>query len=803
VEVDSAQRLAHVVFHVALNRSAKFGDVRITGVTAEDADRLRATLGSLMARIRQVAVRPGKKYSFNRLEKAADYMERSLADQQYLAAQVRLTGADYNPETRRADILFDVTKGPLVDVRIEGANVSGGTRRRILPIYQQSGLTPELIQEGRQNLITHFQSEGYFDVAVEVDVDQQPDRHIVRYAVNRGRRTRLVDFEFSGNRYFSEDELEGHVAVEKARFFSYGEYDEDSIRMLEAAYHAAGFNSVEVTPEFITDGGRTLVTFVINEGPQDTVASFQITGNSIPQDQLAPDGLAVAPGAPYSQKSIDDDRNKIVAYYLDHGYLNATLVANAEASTNDPHRFRVVYEISEGPQVHTSDVIVVGGDHTKQKLIEQDIAELQPGTPLTERQLLASESRLYTRGVFDWAEVNPRRQITRQDREAVIVKLHEAKRNTLTYGLGYEITNRGGSVPAGTVAVPGLPPIGISSEFRTSQRTIRGPRASFLYTRTNVRGKAETITLGALGGPLVRRLNFTWSNPTFRWTKWSANYTSVGEINKENPVFNSRLVQFAVQLQRPLDDRQTKTLILRYSLTRSALTDFVIPDLIAAEDRNTRLSTFSGTYIRDTRDNALDARRGLYQSYQLDFNARILGSSVSFAKLLLQTSYYRPVTENIVWANSLRVGLAQYLRGSHVPISERFFTGGGSTLRGFPLNGAGPQRTVAACNDPADPATCSLIRVPAGGTQLLIFNSEFRFPLPLRQGLTMAAFYDGGNVFHPIGFHRFRAQYTNSVGIGFRYATPVGPVRIDIGRNLNRVEGIKATQIFVTLGQAF
>ena len=86
---------------------------------------------------------------------------------------------------------------------------------------------------------------------------------------------------------------------------------------------------------------------------------------------------------------------------------------------------------------------------------------------------------------------------------------------------------------------------------------------------------------------------------------------------------------------------------------------------------------------------------------------------------------------------------------------------------------------------------------------MVILNSEFRIPLPIKKGLSLATFYDGGNVFHPIGFQRFGAQYTNSVGLGFRYATPVGPIRIDIGRNLNRIEGIKSTQIFITLGQAF
>jgi outer membrane protein insertion porin family len=138
-----------------------------------------------------------------------------------------------------------------------------------------------------------------------------------------------------------------------------------------------------------------------------------------------------------------------------------------------------------------------------------------------------------------------------------------------------------------------------------------------------------------------------------------------------------------------------------------------------------------------------------------------------------------------------------------VPLSEEFFSGGGSTLRGFPLNGAGPQREIAACGDPADPSTCASIRVPVGGNQLFIVNSELRIPVPIKKNLGIAVFYDGGNVYQHVGFHNFLSDFSNTVGGGLRYATPVGPVRIDIGHNLNSLAGIKATQIFVTLGQAF
>jgi len=95
------------------------------------------------------------------------------------------------------------------------------------------------------------------------------------------------------------------------------------------------------------------------------------------------------------------------------------------------------------------------------------------------------------------------------------------------------------------------------------------------------------------------------------------------------------------------------------------------------------------------------------------------------------------------------------------------------------------------------------ISVPVGGRQLFIFNSEVRFPLGINKNLGGVIFYDGGNVYNAINFNDFVNNYTNTIGVGLRYATPIGPVRIDVGRNLNPVPGLSATQYYITIGQSF
>jgi outer membrane protein assembly factor BamA len=447
--------------------------------------------------------------------------------------------------------------------------------------------------------------------------------------------------------------------------------------------------------------------------------------------------------------------------------------------------------------------VTLGRAQTKQRLIDQDVSSINPGQPLTETQLLTAGSKLYDHtGVFDWAEVDPKREIAAQTNEDVLVKVHEAKRNEITYGFGFEVINRGGNIPSGTVTLPNLPPVGLPSGYTVSQETFYGPRGSFQYTRNNVGGKGDSISFTGFAGRLDQRGAAYYIVPDFLWSPWKATLSISGEHNEENPVFSAQEEVAGFQVQRPLDKARKDTLILRYAFTQTDLPRVEIPVLVPADDLHVRLSTLAANLTRDTRDNALDEHKGVLESIEGDFNSTKLGSSVDFAKLTGQFAYYEQALHKIVWANSIRIGLAQPYANSRVPLSEEFFTGGGNSLRGFPLDGAGPQRpvsiSVGGCT-----STCPTILVPSGGNELLLINSEARIPLPFKKGLGMVGFYDGGNVFPRVGFHDFGSLYSNNVGVGLRYATPVGPVRVDLGRNLNPIQGINATQYFISIGQAF
>ena len=809
VNLDTGHNVANVRFLVSLNRKAKFGTVAIANTTPEQAAKMSKSLQGIKARVRGAAIRPGKNYRRATLTNAQQYLQKGLEKKDKLAAQVKLSGAAYTAETNRADIHFDVKAGPTIKVQVKGAHLWSWTRKSLLPVYQGVGVDPELVQEGREALVSYFQKKGFFDVDVDSQFHREDSVDTIVYVITKGKKHKVTDVSVAGNSQLKTPALMDLVTVKKKHFFSPGNYSEklvrSSVKNLTALYQSEGFSNAKVTSSVSKKDGNLMVAFHVVEGPRDIVSSLKIEGaDTFPESKFAPGGLKLAEGKPYSQKLVETDRASIIAHYLQAGYLTSSFRETANVvSKSDPHHINVVYHIYEGPQVHTGDVLTLGRVRTQQRLINMDVASIVPNHPLEEGQLLTAESNLYNHtGVFDWAEVDPRRQITTQTTEDVLVKVHEAKRNTMTYGFGFEVVNRGGSVPSGTVALPGLPPVGLPSNFTTSETTYYGPRGSIQYTRNNYRGKGESLSFTGFAGRLDQRAAAYYINPNFRWSKWGSTASMLVEKDEENPVYSSQIESASYQFQRFLDKKKADVFFLRYSFSQTDLTRILIPELVPTQDQHVRLSTIAANITHDTRDNPLDAHKGTLQTVEIDFNASKLGSSVNFAKLTAQEAYYRTISHNIVWANSIRIGLAQPFANSYVPLSQAFFTGGGNTLRGFPLEGAGPQRPVQVCSTGSS-TDCSYIQVPSGGNELLILNTEARIPMPIKQGLGLAVFYDGGNVFPTVGFHDFTSLYSNNVGLGLRYATPVGPVRIDLGHNLNPVPGIKSTQYFITIGQAF
>jgi outer membrane protein insertion porin family len=808
VSVDSAHALANVDFQTTLGKRAKFGKTVVEGAPHGEDSKLEQKATSLGARLRNAAIRPGKQYRRGTLTRSANYLQRTLEKEGYLGASVKLSGAEYQAETNRADIHFQVDPGEITHVQIDGAHLWPWTKKALLPVYQGVGVNDETVLEGQQAIINHFQAKGYFDVKVDSNRVNGSKGEQITYRITKNKKHKVESIQLTGQSEMPASRLTPLIAVKKEHFLSAGKFSDAllnaSVKNLRTLYQSEGYSGVQVTPSVKRDGGNVEVAFRVVEGTRDIVNSLKVEGaNTLPQGVYAPNGFSLAEGQPYSQSHVRTDRSSIVAQYLKAGYLRASLRETAsEVSKTEPHRINVVYHIDEGPRVVTGEIITLGRGHTMPRVFSNDLKAITTGQPLTESDLLAAGSKLYEHtGVFDWAEVDPKEPIGTNPKNDVLVKVHEGKRNEITYGFGFEVIRRGGSIPSGTVALPNLPPIGLPKDFTTSEATFYGPRGTFQFTRNNLRGKAESLSLTGFAGRLDQRAALFYIDPNFRWTSWKATTSALFERNEQNPLFSSQQAQGTFQVQRTIDRAGFDLLFFQYGYNKVDLTRVLIEDLVPQRDRHLHLSTISGNLTRDTRDNAVDEHKGILRSLELDFNTKALGSSVNFAKLTGQAAFYKEKIHHIVWADSIRVGMAQPFGNSFVPLSESFFSGGGNSLRGIPLDGAGPQKAVQVCSTGS--SNCTFINVPNGGNELLLLNSEARIPLPMKKGLSLVTFYDGGGVFPYVGFNDFTKYYTNNVGLGLRYATPVGPIRVDIGHNFNPVQGAKSFEYFIGIGQAF
>lgn len=285
IERDDPRRIVNIHFDCQLKRLARVRQVNFRGISQEEGDRLRKTIDSFWAKLKGASLKPGSKYSQERIQKSVDYIRGHLRGEGRLAPLVRFTSPTYYAESGQADLNFEVDAGPMLDVRMTGAKVSKRTMKKLVPIYEENSVDQDLVEEGRRNLLWYFQSKGYFDAHVKAHLDRGQDSVSVVYDVDRGSKHRVEEVKFRDNHFFSDKQLQAFVAERKGyalfgHVISHGKYSEDMIRKsvdaVTAAYKNAGFADVVVTSNVAETGPGVGVTFKIAEGEQNKVNTLTL-----------------------------------------------------------------------------------------------------------------------------------------------------------------------------------------------------------------------------------------------------------------------------------------------------------------------------------------------------------------------------------------------------------------------------------------------------------------------------------------------------------------------------------------------
>jgi outer membrane protein assembly complex protein YaeT len=811
-------------FDIASGSRASFGMPVFTGDLKMDlAKVLTAT------KFRRWLIKTWKPMTAQRVRLALDGVRSLYEKENRLEAKVSMESVKYDPETNSAIPTLHIEAGPRIQVNTIGSEIGRGRLRRLVPIFEEHAVDHDLLVEGQHNIRDYLQSKGYF--AAEVVFKEQAvinDKANIDYLINEGERHKLTHIAIEGNRYFSIESIRERMFLQPANFlqFRHGRYSGNLLRRdrdaITSLYQSNGFRDVRVTSRTEDDyrgvPGDIAVFIKIEEGPQYFVGELKIDGiEGLDRERIVA-RLSSSPGQPFSEFNVAVDRDTILAQYFEQGFPNAAFEWSSKPSAAGPNRIDLHFTVREGGRQFVREILITGNKVTRTQLINKNIT-LNPGDPLSPTAMTEIQRRLYSLGVFarvDTAIQNPEGET---DRKLVLYNLEEGKRYSMAVGFGAELGRIGGcqacfEAPAGAAGF--------------------SPRVSFDIARTNLWGLTHAISLRTRVSAYDQRALLSYSWPRFRSNE-NLGVTIAGAYQRSRNVrtFNFQRAEASIQVNQRYS--KATTILYRYAYRRVGVSDLKIsPFLLPTLSQAVRIGIAQVNVVHDRRDDPLDPRKGMFNTVDVGLAERYFGSQASFLRIIAKNATYHQLTPRLVLARSLEFG---YIEGFHfaasnvlesIPLPERFFGGGGASHRGFNENQAGPRDIATG--------------FPLGGTALLFFQTELRFPL-IGDNIGGVLFHDMGNVYSGVDKLSFRVKQrdlqdfdymVHGVGFGVRYRTPIGPARLDLAWSINppnffgvrqgtsqqdlinagvnpcqtspglcTLTGVRSFQWFISLGQAF
>jgi outer membrane protein insertion porin family len=809
-ETHAPDRASLVVVATAGTR-VPIDDVRFGYVDARDAD----------SGTERPNVRPGVPYDSEAVQRELQRWETRMRARGHYEARAT-HGVSFPPGG--AFVSVSLAVGPIVDVAFTGDSLPESERDRLVPIRAEASADEDLLEDSIRAIEGYLRGRGYRDAHAEFARKEGPGRLTITFMVDRGPRYVIGDVEILGATAIPLAELRTLARLQEGEPFIQSEMDAGVVAVLNA-FRVRGYANPTaqrrldaVVPENPADSTRRMnVSLTIIQGPRTLIRRVDFEGTSaVPEAELRA-LLVVQPGQPFSDADVAIDRDRLDLEYRNRGY-DAVTVTPAATQVDDGRGADVRFTIAEGPRVFVDRVIISGHRRTNPATIERELL-VRPGDPLGFSNLIESRRRLAALGLFRRVEIQEIRHGS-EPRVDLVVRVEEARPTTLGGGGGLEVASRARVDDAGQAEDRyEFAPRGF---LEVGRRNLWGSnRAVTLFTRISLRSRdivvgqdgvrLETPIRGDYGFNEYRVVG-TFREPRVGGSGADAMVTGILEQAIRSS-FNFVRREARAEAGFRLSPRYSGS--VRYSFERTELFDERLrPEEQPLIDRlfpQVRLSTFTLSLLRDTRDDVLDATTGTLSLVESDLSARVFGSEVGFAKTFLQGSTYHrlPGARRMVLALNGRLGLAHGFAREvsgldeigapivgvieDLPASERFFAGGDSSVRGFALDRLG------------DDATISPSGFPTGGNGLIVLNGELR--VSVVGNFQAVGFVDAGNVVRRVSDLNVSDLRVTS-GFGIRYASPFGPIRLDWGFKLDRrelstgrLEG--SNRIHISIGQVF
>ena len=716
-------------------------------------------------------IEAGDTFDFRRWQDDRQRVAGRLHAQGFLEARVRARRVP-GPDERTVGLTYEIERGPRTQLTVTGYSIPDAVRRDLEAIWTSAVFDTFLTAELAARVDAHLADEGYLRAAVNVQIagnagaaiETAPRVKEITIGIDPGRRTNERRLAFEGIPAEEERALRALAAAWNLDAVAWTD-PEPLVTAVRNWYRNQGRlrATVEAGEVRFADGAAELPVRVA-AGPLYRVGRVRISGTRKRTEAAAREAAAIVAGDAYSEPAIVEARRRIEASYRQAGHAEARV--SAESVVNDETRtIEVRLSVVEGPQQILDEVVVEGAERTHPALIARAL-DLQPGAAVDPLAWNLARRRLYQTGVFRSVDIVAREQPTPASGDGSTpvearVTLEEWPPYRLRYGLRV----------ADEAAALG----------ETTGRTLRVGAGGDL-TRRNLFGRGLTAGVSVLadGGHQAVRAYLTV--PTLFGRAMETNLFAArrrAQTGPEAAGLVTNVTTFtAEQRMRPHAD-----LTVAYSANLD-LYDALDPAArrqILARSRG-KVVRFDASTVADSRDDLFDASAGLFHSSNVEYGS-LLGRPWRYLKYLGQQFAYRRLGR-VVLASAARIGLATGF-GSPLLPTERFFAGGGNTVRGYRQDSLGPRHAGGT---------------PLGGNALLILNQEVRFPLPWR--LSGVGFVDAGNAFASASDIALR-ELRVGTGFGLRFDSPLGPLRADYGIPFRRGAGGARGRLFISLGQAF
>ena len=648
-------------------------------------------------------------------------------------------------ETKEGVILtFVVIEKPLIeDVVISGnLKLDRESIEEVIEVKRDSILDMGKVRSSAKEIKKLYTSKGYYGSEVDYRVEFiKGNKAVVYFEISEGVKGYIKKIKFVGNKAFSSRRLKRIMKTREKGWFWWltksGRLEMDvlevDINRIKGFYLDHGYVMVKVSEPEITlskDRKSIIITIKIEEGDKYRLGSLDIRGDILTIKEELLKGLKSRVGKLYRSSLVHKDLLWLSDRYADEGYAYVDISPMTRIE-HEKRLVHLVFKIQKGVKVYIGRIEIKGNTKTRDKVIRREL-KVAEGDLYSSTLLRKSRQRVKRTGYFkevDFATTpTEKREIIDLD-----IRVEEAEQGALQFGAGYSSL------------------YGVVGTVSLSHRNLFG----FGYKAYAKATVGEDIMDFSLG----------FTDPRFLDTQFSVGFDAFNETY-DYTTYDSRKTGGDLKIGREITDNIRADLAYLYERVKIYNIEEEASDYIKSQLGTTTTSKVTLTVTRNTINDIFNPSRG--SEIWVSGSIAGLGGDNYFYKAASGISWFHPIVGDLVLNLRGSIGIVRGYNGREVPLVEKLYVGGIRTLRGFEYGMAGP---VDEENE------------PIGALNMLTFSSELIYPLSKALGLKIAIFYDVGK-----GFDHWDeiTPLRHAVGVGIRWYSPLGPIRIDWGYNLDR-----------------